>query len=91
MSTLRRRNNKKEVKRIEKELKALGVVPYYTDVDDDANFDAKVKELLKKVDFNSINDDIKQLHEITINKTRLAGLDIDYDIIISIPSPIYTK
>lgn len=89
MSTLTRRNNKKEVKRIEKELKALGVVPYYTDIDDDVRFDAKVKELLKKVDFNSINDDIKQLN--TINETRLAGLDIDYDMVISIPSPIYTK
>lgn len=85
MSTLTRRNNKKEVKRIEKELKALGVVPYYTDIDDDANFDAKVKELLKKVDFNSINDDIKQLHENAIN-VKLAGLDIDYDMGISVSS-----
>lgn len=104
MSTLTRKNSKKEAKRIEKELKALGVVKYYTDIDGDVRFDAKVKELLKEIDFNSINasvaipsntrhyplgcitnDNNKQLHENAIN-VKLAGLDIDYDMGISVSS-----
>ena len=83
MSTLRRRKNRKEIKRIEKEFKKLGIIPYYEDADGDKAFDSYAKETVNA--FKNMKS-----QEIAIDCIRLGGLDIDYDI-VSLPNLLRNK